>query len=226
MSKILCIETSAKNCSVAIFKESECIGIKEESSDQYIHSGSLHPFILEVMTQAKMDFFELDAVAVSKGPGSYTGLRIGIAAAKGIAYALNIPLIAIDTLQMLAIHVGGINSDFEVYVPMIDARRMEVYTNSYDRNGKALEEVRPEILGPDFLQQHIGKRILCFGDGSAKLKDTKNPNTFFLDGLFPSASQMIEIAHKKFMGQEFEDIAYFEPSYLKEFLPGPKVARN
>ncbi len=188
-------------------------------------------FIGEAMAEAGIDYSELSGVAVSRGPGSYTGLRIGVSAAKGICYGADIPLIALDTLLIMARGVSKniagsddftISADNEglLLCPMIDARRMEVYTALYDTAGKRVKDITAEIIDNDSFKDYLDERkIIFFGDGSGKCRDTiKHPNAVFIEGIYPSACYMAQLSFKAFAEKKFEDTAYFEPFYLKDFL--------
>lgn len=217
MSLILNLETATKNCSVSLSNSGKTVALTEEDGDGYMHGERLHNFIKQTLSKANVDFKDLKAVAVSKGPGSYTGLRIGVSAAKGICFALNIPLISTDTLLCLAKKIK-IKSGF--IVPMIDARRMEVYTATFDENHQIIEQTSAKIIDEEsfgnLLQQ--GK-VYFIGDGADKCKTIiTHPNAVFLDALYPSADEMSAISFHTFTGKNFEDVAYFEPYYLKEFI--------
>lgn len=215
---ILNIETSTKNCSVALAKEGNTIFIKEIAEQNFSHSEKLHLFIDEVLKQAGISYKELAAIALSKGPGSYTGLRIGASTAKGLCFALDIPLIALDSLQILALqvtHQGGL------IIPMIDARRMEVYTATFDSNHNKISDTQALIIDENSFSQ-ITQKTYFFGDGAEKCKPfLQRENLIFLDQIiYPSAQEMSLLSYEKFVAQEFENIAYFEPFYLKEFFTG------
>lgn len=215
---ILNIETSTKNCSVALAKEGNTIFIKEIAEQNFSHSEKLHLFIDEALKQAGISYKELSAIALSKGPGSYTGLRIGASTAKGLCFALDIPLIALDSLQILALqvtHQGGL------IIPMIDARRMEVYTATFDSNHNKISDTQALIIDENSFSQ-ITQKIYFIGDGAEKCKPfLQRENLIFLDQIiYPSAQEMSLLSYEKFVAQEFEDIAYFEPFYLKEFFTG------
>ena len=222
---ILNIETSTKACSVALAKEGKIIASKEYNGDNYSHSKLLTVFIEDIFKETKIDIKTIDAVSVSKGPGSYTGLRIGVSAAKGISYALNIPLLSVSTLKHMAL---GVSKDINfknrgkniIFAPMIDARRMEVYTALYNINNDKIKEIKAEIIDEntfsDFLENN---KIINFGDGSEKCKNIiTHKNAIFIDKIFPSATNMISISETLFNHQEFQDTAYFEPYYLKDFI--------
>jgi tRNA threonylcarbamoyladenosine biosynthesis protein TsaB len=216
MSLVLNIETATKNCSVSLAKNGETILCKEMADEGYSHAEKLHVFIEEVLKETNTNFQELKAVAVSKGPGSYTGLRIGVSAAKGICYALNIPLISVDTLEILAKQV---TTDNGIIVPMLDARRMEVYSAVFDINHNKLMEVQAEVLTNESYSE-IEEQVYFIGDCQEKCKSVliKDNFHFVSNIVFPSANEMSFLSHKKFINQEFEDVAYFEPFYLKDFM--------
>lgn len=220
MATILNIETSTKNCSVSLSKDGNCISIREENDGNYSHAEKLHVFIEEILKEQELQISDLDAVAVGKGPGSYTGLRIGVSTAKGLAYAADIPLIAIDTLKSLA---KTITVDDGLLVPMIDARRLEVYSAIFDVDYNLTREVAAEIIDETSFQLLLAEQPIYFlGDGAAKCKELiKHANAHFVDDKFPSTKEMCVLAEEKFQNQEFEDVAYFEPFYLKDFLVTP-----
>lgn len=213
---ILNIETSTKNCSVALAKEGNTIFIKEIAEQNFSHSEKLHLFIDEVLKQARISYKELAAIALSKGPGSYTGLRIGASTAKGLCFALDIPLIALDSLQILALQVTHKDG---LIIPMIDARRMEVYTATFDSNHNKTSDTQALIIDENSFSQ-IMQKTYFIGDGAEKCKPfLQRENLIFLDQIiYPSAQEMSLLSYEKFVAQEFENIAYFEPFYLKEFF--------
>lgn len=217
MALILNLETATKNCSVSLSDSGKTISLTEEAGDGYMHGEMLHHFIKKTLLQAKADFKDLDAVAVSKGPGSYTGLRIGVSAAKGLCFALNIPLISTGTLLCLAKKVK-IESGF--IVPMLDARRMEVYTAAFDENYHAVEEISAKIIDESSFDNLLRQRKVYFaGDGADKCATIiTHPNAVFLNHLYPSADEMSVVSFQKYTDKNFEDVAYFEPYYLKEFI--------
>jgi len=228
MALILSIETSTQVCSVALFKQGEIVGLKE-SNDEKSHAKLLTLFIQELLLEHKIDFKDLNAIVVSKGPGSYTGLRIGVSTAKGLCYALDLPLIAINTLQSMShgiirrIKSGELTiPDFKnsILCPMIDARRMEVYTAFYNSKGENIREVKAEIIDENSFSDVLSKsKMIFFGDGADKVKSTiQNPNAFFIDNIQPSASDMAVLSELAYKNQHFEDVAYFEPFYLKDFI--------
>jgi len=218
VSYILQIETSTTNCSVAISKNGKTIAIKE-ISDGYSHAENLHIFIKEILISVNLLYSDLHAVAVSKGPGSYTGLRIGVSTAKGLCFSLGIPLIAIETLEVLAYQVS---LDAGFVVPMIDARRMEAYTKVFKANYEESRVIEAEILDETsfatFLEQ--GK-VVFVGNKTEKTQEViKHENATFIDSL-PSAKEMSDLAYNKYKKNDIEDVAYFEPYYLKDFLVTP-----
>ena len=216
MSYILNIETATKNCSVSLAKDGVTILCKEIAEQGYSHAEKLHVFIAEIIKEAGVLMSDLKAIAVSQGPGSYTGLRIGVSAAKGLCYALEIPLIAIDTLTSLANQVKQIDG---LIVPMIDARRMEVYSAIFNSNKEMIREVQAEILTEErFVNQ--AEIIYFIGDSNEKAKEVLTKTNFiFLDEIvFPSANEMSAISFLKFQNNDFVDVAYFEPYYLKDFM--------
>lgn len=224
MARILNLETATTNCSVSISENEKTIYIKENNAVDYSHSEQLHVFIQQIMGEAFMTFSDLDAVAVSKGPGSYTGLRIGVSAAKGLCFSLNLPLIAIPTLQSMARQVD--TKKGEVIVPVLDARRMEIYSAVYDHQHEEIRETRAEIInGGSFSEFMDFPKIHLVGNGAAKCMEViRRANFVFDTTLMPSAKEMGIFAFRKFQQGLFEDIAYFEPFYLKDFvLQGKKT---
>jgi tRNA threonylcarbamoyladenosine biosynthesis protein TsaB len=216
---VLLIETSSVNCSVALSVNHQLISCIEKQ-EQNIHASSITIFIEQVLADANLTLQDLDAVAVGKGPGSYTGLRIGVSTAKALCYALNIPLIACNSLETLYEQAKINQPHHHLYIPLIDARRMEVYTCSYSESGNILEEIRAVIVDEHtFLDSLTKSKILFFGDGAAKIKQmyALHKNAEFLEELYPSAKFMQTQALSYFEQQRFEDVAYFEPYYLKEF---------
>lgn len=219
MATILCLETTTTNCSVSISGNGKSIAIKEQNTQGYSHAESLHVFIDEVLKLAGISITELDAVAVSKGPGSYTGLRIGVSAAKGLCYALDLPLISVDTLQALSMQVNEMKT---VYIPMLDARRMEVFTAVYDVNHIKIEATRALILDKTSFSKYLNNgKVVFTGNANDKFKTLcTHPNAIFVDGLLPSANEMGFLANEKYKKSDLENVAYFEPFYLKDFMGG------
>lgn len=216
MAYILNLETATKNCSVSISNNDKIIASKEIATQGFAHAENLHVFISDVLQQAQISLNDLHAIAVSKGPGSYTGLRIGVSAAKGLSYALNIPLIAIDTLEILAHQLKNVEG---FIVPMLDARRMEVFMGIYNSNYELIQPVNAEIIDENSLV-NFSDNLHLIGDGALKCSDILTASNFkyYPEILYPSANQMGEIAYKKFETNQFEDVAYFEPYYLKDFV--------
>jgi tRNA threonylcarbamoyladenosine biosynthesis protein TsaB len=230
MANILLIETATQVCSVAIASDGNILSIRE-SHDQRSHSALITSFIAEVLNDANIEFSCIDAVAVSKGPGSYTGLRIGVSTAKGICFALDKPLLAVDTLQSMAkgfieAHKNEI-TEYDLLCPMIDARRMEVYTALFDAGGNMIQPTEAKIIDEDsFSDLLIEHRIWFFGDGAQKCKSSfsNKSNVLIVEDFNPSAAHLSELAEMCFQSGDAEDLAYFEPFYLKEFIAGlPKV---
>ena len=226
MATILQLETATQVCSAALSKNGETIAVKELQANN-IHAGSLTLFIQEVMRMAGINYGDLDAIAVSKGPGSYTGLRIGVSTAKGLCFALDKPLIGIGTLPMMASGFLKAEPGFDGLIcPMIDARRMEVFTAVYNANLDPVEEVTAKIVNPESFLEYLDERSITFiGDGADKCKSAiTHANAKFSNENFNSASNMSKLAYQAFKKSEFEDVAYFEPFYLKDFvLTTPKI---
>ena len=216
MSYILNIETATKNCSVALAKEGKTILCKEIAEEGYSHAERLHVFIEEIIKEVGITFQDLIAIAVSQGPGSYTGLRIGVSAAKGLSYALEIPLIAVDTLQILASQ-ATISSG--LIIPMLDARRMEVYSAIFTSNLKKTRAVQAEIITENSFEE-LQETLYFVGDCAEKCKPFLTKDNFiFLDEIkYPSAKEMSVISFEKYQKNETVDVAYFEPYYLKDFM--------
>ena len=223
MGLILNIETSTTVCSVNIAKD----GYKltgRETNEQNAHSKILTVFIEEIFKESKLNANDLDAVAVSKGPGSYTGLRIGVSVAKGIAYGANIPLLSVNTLQSMVLGAKKfINNNVDeniLYAPMIDAKRMEVYTALFTGQFEFQNEISAKIIDEQSFSKELKKyKIYFFGDGAVKCKDAiTHNNALFIDDLHPSADYMILFSEKVYNEKKFEDVAYFEPFYLKDFV--------
>ena len=216
MAYLLNIETATKNCSVSLAKDGETIALKELNDGGYSHAEKLHEFIKLVIAEANITISDLDAVAVSKGPGSYTGLRIGVSAAKGLCFALNIPLISINTLQSLSQSVSITNG---YIIPLLDARRMEVYSAVFKDNN-SVRNVEAEIIDATSFNDYLDKNTVYFlGDGAEKCKNLiTHKNAIFIDGKFPSANEMSLLSFEKYKKNDIEDVAYFEPFYLKDFV--------
>lgn len=217
MAYILSIETATTNCSVSLSKDGETLFLKEDYSSNYSHAERLHVFIDTVLKEANIKQSQLDAIAVSKGPGSYTGLRIGVSAAKGLCYALDIPLISISTLEALAHQVEVTNG---IIIPMIDARRMEVYSAIFSKDYKLIREIEAQILNEQSFRDYLQSEMLYFiGSGVDKTKTLiNNQNAIFIEGKLPSAKEMGTLAYAKYKISDIENVAYFEPYYLKDFV--------
>ena len=215
--KILHIETSSKNCSVAISDGEELLCLCEEVSENYKQSESLHTFVEWALEGAEISLKDIEAVSLGKGPGSYTGLRIGAASAKGFCYGLKVPLIAVNSLETMKEPFLGQN--YDVIIPLIDARRMEVYCAIFDGNsGEMISETEAKILDEQSFTELEGKKILFVGDGAKKAKEILQlENADFVENIYPSAKYLIKKSVEKFNRQDFEDVAYFEPFYLKDF---------
>lgn len=222
MAYILHLETSTKQCSVALAFEGKLLKSRVLNLNSFSHSEKLHLFINEVLQEAGLTPKDLGAIAISKGPGSYTGLRIGVAAAKGLCFALDLPLIALNSLEVMVIPQ---NTDgFDYIIPMLDARRMEVYTAIFDAEKKWVQETSALVLSEDAYLDIVGsKRCLLFGDGASKLKELQSKiNAKYLPEVhFPNAEDMVAMAWVKFSKNDFESLAYFEPFYLKDFIVVP-----
>jgi len=231
MSLILSIETSTPVCTVSLSENGKTIAIRE-SFDEKSHATHLTVFVEELLKENNITAKNLSAVAVSRGPGSYTGLRIGVSVAKGICYAAQIPLIAIDTLKTMAIMAANkYNHKNVLYCPMIDARRMEVYSELFDGNFNVKREVIAEVIDHNSYSDILAQQKIVFiGNGSEKLTNTiTSPNAVFIEGIYPSANYMSELAYNEFQNKQFVDVAYFEPFYLKDFVattPKKKVILN
>ena len=221
MAFILNIETSTKNCSVSLSENGKVITLKEINDGNYSHAEKLHVFIDSVLKETNITIQQLNAVAISKGPGSFTGLRIGVSAAKGLCFALDIPLISISTLQSLALQV---DTESGTIIPMLDARRMEVYSAVFDINNNQVREIEALILDESSFQDYLEKgQVYFIGDGVPKTKELiSHPNAIFIDDKLPSANEMGMLAFKKFQQNDFENTAYFEPFYLKNFVANKK----
>lgn len=216
MIYILCLETSGINCSVSIINAEKTIFLKEANTGNFSHAENLHIFIEEILRENKIQSIDIKAVAVSSGPGSYTGLRIGVASAKGLCFAWNVPLIAVPTLEILSQNIC-VSEGY--IIPMLDARRMEVYTAVFDQNHHQVEATQPLILNENSFSTWLNQSKVTFlGDGSDKFSQIcTHPNAHFVKNQFPSAEKMAKLAFERFENQQFEDLAYFEPFYLKSF---------
>lgn len=225
MSTIINIETATKNCSVSIAKNGEVLAIKELNNGNYSHAEVLHPFIVDILKEANLTSKDIDAVAVSKGPGSYTGLRIGVSAAKGLCFAYDKPLISIDTLTSLS---HSISIEDGIIIPMIDARRMEVYAAVYNENHQQIREIKAEIIDETSYVEYLeNNKVYFLGDGSHKCKEIiTHKNAVFVDDKFPSAKEMAQLSFGKYQKSDIENVAYFEPFYLKDFVVIPEKKKK
>lgn len=215
--KILHIETSSKNCSVAISEGSDLLCLCEEVSENYKQSESLHTFVEWALEGAGMSLQDLDAICLGKGPGSYTGLRIGASSAKGFCFGLQIPLIAVNSLESMT--EPFLRQDYDLIIPLIDARRMEVYCAIFDgKTGEMLTDTEAKILDETSFQDLHEKKVIFVGDGATKAREILQLSAAEFDGtIYPSAKYLIKKAQEKFKANEFEDVASFEPFYLKDF---------
>jgi tRNA threonylcarbamoyladenosine biosynthesis protein TsaB len=228
MALILSLETSTTVCSVALAKAGKILAVKE-TDEGFKHAENLTLFCEDVMKQAQLNFSDLDAIAVSKGPGSYTGLRIGVSTAKGFCFALDKPLIGINSLQAMAWQVNqkhktSIDKN-TLLCAMIDARRMEVFAAIFDNNNNFVRDTNADIIDENSYTEYLEKnKFLYFGDGAAKCKTIleKNKNTLFIDDIKCSAIGIASLAEEAYTKKQFEDLAYFEPFYLKDFMIGKK----
>ena len=225
MSIILNIETSTKNCSISIANKGEILAIKELNNGNYSHAEVLHPFIVDVLKEANLSSNNIDAVAVSKGPGSYTGLRIGVSAAKGLCFAFDKPLISIDTLTSLSYSIS-FSSGY--IVPMLDARRMEVYSAVFNHNHENIREIKAEIIDENSFSEYLdANKVFFVGDGAQKCKEIiTHKNAVFVDDKFPSAKEMAKLSYNKHKKNDIENVAYFEPFYLKDFVVIPQKKKK
>lgn len=218
MALILQLETGTSSCSVALASDGQVLAIKEQQ-EVNIHASHLTLFINEVLKAANKSYEDLDAVAVSMGPGSYTGLRIGVSTAKGLCFALDIPLLAVSTLQSMASAKQSLATEKTMLCPMIDARRMEVYLAVYDFNLSPIEDVKAVILDEHSFDSFSEFTLIFFGDGAEKSKALySDPLRYRFEAHVNSAADMTSLAFEKFTKGEVEDLAYFEPFYLKDFM--------
>lgn len=219
MSYILHIDSTTKVCSIALSEFDTLIQIVELDSDGLVHSEKLHLFIEKCLEKANIKPNDLNAISVSKGPGSYTGLRIGISAAKGLCYGLEIPLIGIDTLEAMAYSISNEVENDAVLIPMIDARRIEVFCSIHHK-GKEIKAVHSRVLDEEPFDELNSKNVYYFGDGAEKAQEYLNPSWKYLPTVKTTAQNLIPLAWEKFKNINFEDIAYFEPNYYKKFQAG------
>lgn len=222
MACLLHIETSTKVCSVAVSQDGACI-FEKSDFDGPSHAVSCGVFVDEALSFAESHAIPLDGVAISQGPGSYTGLRIGTSMAKGVSYGRNVPLISVDTLQLLCVPVLLYHEEVEenaLLVPMIDARRMEVYSAVYDRALRQVRQVQADVVTAETYREYLDKGpVWFFGDGAEKCKEViTHPNARFMPNINPLAKYMFPLAERSFLNDKFADVAYFEPFYLKDFV--------
>ena len=217
MTYILNIETSTTNCSVSLSNGGEILVLKEDYNSNFSHAESLHLFIEEVISSANIKPSQIDAIAVSMGPGSYTGLRIGVSSAKGLCFSLDKPLISVSTLESLSLQV---NIEKGYIVPMLDARRMEIYSAIFDANHLQIRDIQAQILDEISFLDYLEKdKVYFIGTGVEKTKSIiKHKNAVFIENKLPSANEMGLIAYNKYAKNDFENVAYFEPFYLKDFI--------
>jgi len=217
MALVLNIETATTNCSVSLSKDGETLILKEDKDSGYSHAEKLHVYINELFKEANINPKDIDAVAVSKGPGSYTGLRIGVSAAKGLCFALDKPLLAVSTLEILA-HQVKINQGY--IVPMLDARRLEVYAAVFDAKFEQYRGIKAEILSKETYSTLFKENKVYFiGSGVEKTKTlVTHSNAIFIEEQLPSANEMAQLSERKYKKSDIEDVAYFEPFYLKDFI--------
>ncbi|WP_312176328.1 tRNA (adenosine(37)-N6)-threonylcarbamoyltransferase complex dimerization subunit type 1 TsaB [Chryseobacterium sp.] len=215
--KILYLETSSKNCSVAISDNEKLLCLTEEVSENYKQSESLHTFVEWALEGAEISLKDIEAVSLGRGPGSYTGLRIGASSAKGFCYGLKIPLIAVNSMESMI--EPFLHKNYDFIIPLVDARRMEVYTAVYDgKTGQETYVTEAKILDETSFQEFKDKKILFVGDGAKKAKEILQlQNADFNEEVYPSAQYLIRKTIEKIEKKEFEDVAYFEPFYLKDF---------
>ena len=222
---ILCLETATPVCSVAL-NEGCCTLALREGEGNNVHSEKITRFIREVMETTGLEYSQLDAVAVSRGPGSYTGLSIGVSTAKGVCYAADLPLMAIDTLEAMACgmrdKLAAMLQAGDLLVPMIDARRMEVYCSVFDASLQRVCDTKALVVEQDAFKEYKGHRLWLFGDGAPKLKPlfADDPSIEVVEGFNPSAAYMRMLSDKALKASDFVDVAYFEPFYLKDFVAG------
>jgi tRNA threonylcarbamoyladenosine biosynthesis protein TsaB len=217
LTLILNIETSTTNCSVSLSQDGETLVLKEDNNNKYSHAERLHSYIDEVVKAAKVSLNDLDAISISKGPGSYTGLRIGVSTAKGLCFALDKPLVSISTLKILAYQVK-INKG--VVVSMLDARRMEVYSAVFNSDYQRVRDIQAQILDEHSFKDYLDDgKVYFIGNGVEKTKALiSHPNAVFIEDKLPSANEMSLLAFNKYKKNDIEDVAYFEPYYLKDFI--------
>ncbi|MEC4112858.1 tRNA (adenosine(37)-N6)-threonylcarbamoyltransferase complex dimerization subunit type 1 TsaB [Myroides pelagicus] len=222
MITLLNIETATKNCSVSLSVDGQLVKLQEIAEENFSHAEKLHVFIEAVLASVGKTLKDLDGIAISQGPGSYTGLRIGVSSVKGLCYGLSIPMIAVDTLEVLARAVPYTDG---LIVPMIDARRMEVFASVFDQTYQQLQPIEAVVIDENSFQElRQVDKVYFVGDGAAKCEEIlKQDNFTFLSKIvYPSAKEMVTISYQKYINKEFVDVAYFEPFYLKDFVMATK----
>jgi len=219
MARLLSLETSTQVCSVAIHENGELIAFRELHEPRSA-AAQLAVMIDGVMKESGTQNALLSGVVVASGPGSYTGLRIGVATAKGICFALNLPLMAVNTLDLLILQGKKLSGDSSLLCPMLDARRMEVYCKMVDSDLNEIEATQAKIIDTTSFHQYLEKTSVCFiGEGATKCKQViTHANAIFFDEIIPSANWLGKLGYEKWLQQDFEDVATFEPYYLKDFL--------
>ncbi len=220
MATILNIETSTTVCSVAVGIDGKCISL-HEINNGYSHAEELENLVEKALNEAKITLKNLDAVSISKGPGSYTGLRIGVSFSKGLCYGLNIPLISVPTLEAMALH-PLLENQTATKIPLLDARRMEVYSCALDANNQVITPTQAVVVDETSYQKELQEKVVFFGPGMEKCRETleTHPNSIFVENILPSARQMAQISEELYGKSSFENVAYFEPFYLKDFVAG------
>ena len=221
MSYIIAIETSTTNCSVGLIKNGICEAFIEENNG-YTHAENLSVFIDDLLQLHHVNKTDLEAVAITKGPGSYTGLRIGVSTAKGICFALNLPLISVNALDQMFLHqrLDEFKTENNLFIPMLDARRMEVYMKVLNHDGKSVSDIEANIIDENSFEGLYAKNIILFGPGAEKFQELFQANSKIkiVSDILPSSQLMGSLVQQKFASKQFEDVAYFEPFYLKEFV--------
>ncbi len=218
MGLLLHLETATRNCSVALGNNGVLLDLEEQATEGYSHAESLHPFIERILERNKLQVSDLDAVCVSKGPGSYTGLRIGVSAAKGLCYAAQLPLISVTTNEVLVHHPDVQAEGDDRIVTVIDARRMEVYAQSFNAQKEAQGPIEAVVVDENSFAG--AGRLVLVGDGAEKLEEVLQGLRPDIIQTFPSARDMVALGELAYAQQAFEDVAYFEPFYLKDFVAG------
>lgn len=221
MAKILNIETSTTVCSISVGIDGKIVSVNEVN-DGYSHAEEIEGLIEKSLNEAHLNLKKLDAISVSKGPGSYTGLRIGVSISKGLCYGLNIPLISVPTLESLALNPKVVSHKNVQKIPMLDARRMEVYACVFSSKNEVVKPTMAVVIDAHSFAETLQNPTVLFGPGSQKCQPTfaQNPNAIFIENVLPSAAQMVSISEEKFIRNKVENLAYFEPFYLKDFVAG------